>query len=141
MMMEPEELTRDFYRMIELEREGERGDPRREAWAEMPTRWPASLEEGPSVCRTRATTPRSAHAAGRRSGVWGSRGCSASPGGVWLLLVYEGLTQVENRRGPQADEDPRLPPAAHVQEERDQYREQSAYHVNLLCRTQNEPPL
>jgi hypothetical protein len=27
-----------WNRMIELEREGERGDPRREAWAEMPTR-------------------------------------------------------------------------------------------------------
>ena len=34
-MMEPEELTRDLDPMIELKREGERGDPPREAWAEM----------------------------------------------------------------------------------------------------------
>ena len=59
---EPEELTRDLDRMIELKREGERGDPQRQAGAETPTKRPASLEEDPGVCRTRVT-PRSARTA------------------------------------------------------------------------------
>ncbi len=64
MMMEPEELTRDLDRMIELKREGERGGPQREAWTEMPIGRPASLEKEPGVCRIRVT-PRSAHPVAR----------------------------------------------------------------------------
>jgi hypothetical protein len=55
------------------------------------------------------------------------------------LLVYEGLAQIEYGRGPQPDEDRRLPPPADVQRKRDQDRNQGSANINAFVH--DLPPL
>jgi hypothetical protein len=57
-----------------------------------------------------------------------------------LVVLEEGLAQVGDSRGPQTDEDARLPPAADEQVEREQDRYEGAPHVDSLCRAQDQPP-
>src|SRR5215210_6986540 len=59
---------------------------------------------------------------------------------MFLVVLHEGLAEVEDGRGPKPHEDRRLALAGEVQRQRDQDGDERPAHVDTLSTVQGLPP-